>query len=196
MRVGLTGGIGCGKSTAGKMFAELGAIVTDADELAREVVEPGTLGFDGILARWPSVVHDGKVDRAALAEIVFSDPEALTALEEIVHPLVRAREAEIEKSAPQGAIVIHDVPLLFESGYWTTCDKTILVYAPRELRVARVQGRAGWTREAIEKRIDVQIDQDDARTLADYVIENDGDLAHLREQVERVYEELRQGVAG
>ncbi len=196
MRVGLTGGIGCGKSTAGKMFAELGAVVTDADELAREVVEPGTLGFDGILARWPSVVRDGKVDRAALAQIVFSDAKELSELEAIVHPLVRAREAELEKSAPPGSIVVHDVPLLFESGYWSSCDKTILIYAPLEVRIARVQAREGWTREMIEKRIETQIDQEDARNLADYVIENDRDLPYLREQIERVYAELSEGVPG
>lgn len=196
MRVGLTGGIGCGKSTAGKMFSELGALVTDADELAREVVEPGTLGFDGILARWPEVIRDGKVDRPALAKIVFSDAQALSELEAIVHPLVRAREDEIEKGAPPGTIVIHDVPLLFESGIWSSCDKTILIYAPVELRIARVQAREGWTREMIEKRIEVQIDQDDARNLADYVIENDGDLPHLREQIERVYALLSQSAAG
>lgn len=192
MRVGLTGGIGCGKSTAGKIFAELGAVVTDADELAREVVQPGTLGFDAIMARWPAVIRDGAVDRAALASIVFSDAAALSELEKIIHPLVRAREEELEKGYPPETVVIHDVPLLFESGYWSSCDKTILIYAPVETRIARVQAREGWTREQIEKRIEVQIDQEDARSLADYVIENDADLPHLREQIERVYAELAQ----
>ena len=195
MRVGLTGGIGCGKSTAGAMFAELGAIVSDADQLAREVVEPGTPGFDRVAARWPEVVSEGKIDRAALAKIVFSDAQALSDLEAIVHPLVRAREEEIERSAPPGAIVIHDIPLLFESGFWSNCDKTILIYAPVETRIARVKSREGWSRDQIQNRIDVQIDQDEARELADYVIENDGDLPHLREQIERVYADLRQGIA-
>lgn len=195
MRVGLTGGIGCGKSTAGAMFAELGAIVSDADQLAREVVEPGTPGFDRVAVRWPEVVHQGKLDRAALAKIVFSDAQALSELEAIVHPLVRAREEEIERSAPPKAIVVHDIPLLFESGFWSNCDKTILIYAPVETRIARVESREGWTREQIQNRIDVQIDQDEARELADYVIDNDGDLPHLREQIERVYAALSQGVA-
>ncbi|HXP94464.1 MAG TPA: dephospho-CoA kinase [Candidatus Binatia bacterium] len=195
MRVGLTGGIGCGKSTAGAMFAELGAVVTDADQLAHEVVEPGTPGFERVAARWPAVVRDGRIDRAALAGIVFSDAQALRELEAIVHPLVRAREAELEKAAAPGTIVIHDIPLLFESGFYSDCDKTVLIYAPAETRIARVTAREGWSREAIEKRMEVQIDQDDARGLADFVIENDRDLPYLREQIERVYEELRQGVA-
>jgi dephospho-CoA kinase len=177
------------------MFAELGAVVTDADELAREVVEPGTPGFDQVAARWPSVIHDGAIDRAALAAIVFSDAEELTALEAIVHPLVRARERELEKAAPPDSIVIHDIPLLFESGFYSDCDKTILIYAPVEVRMARVEAREGWSREAIEKRMEVQIDQEDARELADYVIENDRDLPYLREQIERIYAELGQGVA-
>jgi dephospho-CoA kinase len=195
MRVGLTGGIGCGKSTAGAMFAELGAIVSDADQLAREVVEPGTPGFNRVAGRWPEVVRDGKLDRAALAKIVFSDAQALAELEAIVHPLVRAREEEIERSAPPKAIVVHDIPLLFESGFWSNCDKTILIYAPVQTRIARVESREGWTREHIQDRIDVQIDQDEARELADYVIDNDGDLPHLREQIERVYADLSQGIA-
>ncbi len=177
------------------MFAELGAVVTDADQLAHEVVEPGTPGFERVAARWPSVIRDGRIDRAALAGIVFSDAQALHELEAIVHPLVRAREVELEKAAPPGTIVIHDIPLLFESGFYSDCDKTVLIYAPVETRIARVAAREGWSREAIEKRLEVQIDQDDARELADFVIENDRDFPYLREQIERVYEELRQGVA-
>ncbi len=176
------------------MFAQLGAVVSDADLLAREVIEPGSPGFQRIAERWPAVVRDRRIDRAALAEIVFSDREALAQLEGIIHPLVRERERAIERAAPPDAIVIHDIPLLFERGFSAECDKTILVYAPVELRIARIAAREGWSREAIERRIRAQIDQEKARSLADFVIENDADLEHLRAQVERVYGALRQSV--
>lgn len=192
MRVGLTGGIGSGKSSAAEIFAELGALVVDADVLAREAVAPGTKGLAQIERRWPQVVHDGILDRAALARIVFDDSQALAELEAIVHPFVRARAAEIEGTAAPDQLVVHVVPLLFESGYWSTCDKTLYVDAPVETRIARVIARDGWTREEIERRIAVQIDRDEALELADYVIENDGDLAKLRGEVERVDALLRQ----
>src|SRR5579875_200259 len=165
------------------MFAQLGAVVSDADLLAREVIEPGSPGFQRIAERWPAVVRDRRIDRAALAQ-----------LEGIIHPLVRERERAIERAAPPDAIVIHDIPLLFERGFSAECDKTILVYAPVELRIARIAAREGWSREAIERRIRAQIDQEKARSLADFVIENDADLEHLRAQGERVYGALRQSV--
>jgi dephospho-CoA kinase len=190
LRVGLTGGIGSGKSAAASFLAARGATVIDADALAREAVAPGSEGLRAIAERWPQVVApDGTLDRAAMAGIVFADPAARAALNAIVHPSVRARAAELEREAPEG-IVVHMIPLLFEGDYWRACDKNVLVVAPDELRVARVVARDGGDRDAVERRMAAQIDPALARRRADYVIENDGDLALLRQRSERVYDAL------
>ena len=118
MRVGLTGGVGSGKSTVARMFAELGALVIDADAIAREVVEPGTSGFDAVVERFGDAVvrTDGSLDRSALARIVFNDAGEREALNAIVHPLVRARMAQLMQAAPDDAVVVWDIPLLVENG--------------------------------------------------------------------------------
>lgn len=192
MRVGLTGGIGSGKSAVADLFASYGAVIVDADVLAREVVAPGTPGLAAIAKRWPAVVRDGVLDRAALAKQVFlsdHDQERL-ALDAIVHPLVRTLAAEREAAAGRQAIVVQVVPLLFEGDFWRTCARTVLVVAPRELRIARVVARDGWTREQIEARMAAQIDPEVARTRADDVIENDADLAMLAERSRSVYDRI------
>ncbi len=190
MRFGLTGGIGSGKSAVAKLFTGFGAVVIDADELAREAVAPGSPGLAHIAARWPEIVPDGMLDRAALARLVFANPRERAALDAIVHPIVRALAAEREANTGPDALVVHVVPLLFEGDYWTTCARNVLVVAPRELRIARVMARDGWSREQIEARMAAQIEPDRARELADEVIENDADPATLAERARAVYERL------
>ncbi len=190
MRVGLTGGIGSGKSAVAKLFAGFGATIVDADVLAREAVAPGSSGFAEIAASWPQTILDGVLDRAALAAIVFADSAARAQLDAIVHPRVRALAAEREAAAGDDAIVVHVVPLLFEGDYWRTCVRNVLVTAPREMRIARVMARDGWTREAIEARMAAQIDPERARALADDVIENDAGRDALAARARAVYERI------
>jgi len=190
LRAGLTGGIGSGKSAVAAFFAERGATVIDADVLAREVVAPGSAGLREIGALWPSAIGaDGALDRAALAAVVFADDAARARLNAITHPRVRARAAELERAAPDG-LVVHVVPLLFEGDFWRGCDKTVVVFAPAEARIARVVARDATDAEAVERRMAAQIDPVLARARADYVIENDGDLGDLRERTAQVHAAL------
>jgi dephospho-CoA kinase len=190
LRVGLTGGIGSGKSAVASLLAERGATVIDADVLAREAVAAGSAGLREIAAAWPEAIGPGgALDRPALARIVFADDTARARLNAITHPRVRALGAQREQQAPDG-VVVHVVPLLFEGEFWRTCDKTVVVIAPPEVRVARVIARDAAEREAVERRMAAQIDPELARTRADYVIENDGDLDALRRRSDRVYERL------
>ena len=196
LRVGLTGGIGSGKSAVAAFFAELGATVIDADVLAREVVAPGSAGLREIRARWPAAVGpDGALDRPALAAIVFADDAARARLNAITHPLVRALATELERDAPDG-LVVHVVPLLFEGDFWRACDKTVVLFAPAETRVARVVARDATDASAVERRMAAQIDPALARARASYVIENDGDLGDLRARSARVHAALLRDLAG
>jgi len=195
LRVGLTGGIGSGKSAVAAFLAEQGATIVDADLLAREVVAPGSEGLREIAARWPQAIGaDGALDRAALAAIVFADEDARRALNAITHPRVRARAAQREAEAPEG-IVVHAVPLLFEGDFWRTCEKNVVVIAPREARIGRVVARDAAQRADVERRMAAQIDPDEARRRADYVVENDGDLAQLRARSARLYDALARDLA-
>ncbi|HTD37150.1 MAG TPA: dephospho-CoA kinase [Candidatus Limnocylindrales bacterium] len=190
LRVGLTGGIGSGKSAVAAVFAERGATVIDADVLAREVVAPGSEGLHEIAALWPHAVGaGGALDRAALAALVFADEAARAKLNAITHPRVRARAEELEREAPDG-LVVHVIPLLFEGDYWRRCEKTVVVIAPAEARIARVIARDALERQAVERRMAAQIDPALARTRADYIVENDGDLGALRERSLRVHDAL------
>lgn len=189
LRVGLTGGIGSGKSAVADRWRLRGATIIDADLLAREVVAPGTDGFRALRARFATAVVDGALDRTALARIVFSDARALEALNAIVHPRVRARADELEADAPDG-LVVHVVPLLFEGDYGRRCDATVAVIAPLEVRIARVMTRDGLSRTDVERRIAAQIDPAEARARASYVVENDGDLAVLDARADAVYDAL------
>ncbi len=190
MRVGLTGGIGSGKSEVARILQELGAFVIDADDLARAAVAPGSGGLVAIERAWPDVVRNGALDRAKMAQIVFADPRARERLNEIVHPLVRKLGAQQEAAASPGQLVVHVVPLLFETGFAAMVDRTILVTAPLDVRIARVMARDGSDEEHVRARIAAQIDPAAARERADYTIENDGDLEHLRAQTRAVYETL------
>lgn len=187
-RIGLTGGIGSGKSTVAHLFADRGAFVVDADRIAREVVAPGTPGLAEVVATFgPGVLSaEGSLDRAALASIVFADPAARQRLNEITHPRIAARTAEIMAALPADAIVIHDVPLLVESGLAGAYDLVVVVDAPDETRVARLVGR-GMDEEDARARIASQSSREERLAAADIVIDNSGSLAELTEQIDRAW---------
>lgn len=190
MRVGLTGGIGSGKSEVARIFSQLGAYVIDTDVLAREAVQKGSEAITKIKDRWPSVVQHGEIDRAALAEIVFGDPKAREKLNSIIHPVVRKLAMDREKLAEPGQLVVHVVPLLFETGYVDSVQKSVLVTAPLERRIWRVVNRDNVDDMKVRRRISAQIDPEVARDRADFVIENDGDFQQLRERTRDVFEKL------
>lgn len=192
MRVGLTGGIASGKSTVSAILAELGAVVIDADELAREVVARGTPGLARVVEEFgPEILTpEGDLDRPELGRIVFADEPRRKALEAIVHPLVFERYAELEAAAPEHGLVVHDIPLLAESGRADTFDAVIVVETPAEVQVERMLRDRGWTREDAEARIAAQATPEQRRAIATHLIVNTGTREDLREQVERVYREL------
>jgi len=191
--VALTGGIGAGKSTVAEMLARRGAIVIDADRIAREVVEPGTDAFRAIVARFgPEVVGpDGRLDRTALADRAFATPEARRALEEITHPAIGAEVLRRTAAAPVGSVVVHDIPLLVEGGRSDTGGyaAVIVVEAPTALRLERLE-RRGLRRDDAQARMAVQADDDQRRRVATHVLVNDGDLSHLETQVAGLWAEL------
>jgi dephospho-CoA kinase len=193
MRVGLTGGVASGKSTVSAILADLGAIVIDSDKLAREVVEPGTPGLAAVVEEFGEDVlaDDGGLDRAALGAIVFADDEKRRRLEGILHPLIRARSAEIEAQAPAGALVVHDIPLLAESGQADRFDAVVVVDVPEETQVERMTSQRGWTEQDARSRIAAQASREQRRAIATCVIENTGTKDDLRERVAEVVEELR-----
>jgi dephospho-CoA kinase len=192
MRVGLTGGIASGKSTVAAMLAELGATVIDADRLAREVVAKDTPGLAQVVdAFGPEILTaDGDMDRAKVGEIVFNDEAKRKVLEGIVHPLVFERYAELEAAAPQDGIVVHDIPLLAESGRADTFDAVLVVETPAEVQVDRMLRDRGWTRSDAESRIAAQASAEQRRTIATHLIVNTGTRDDLRKRVEEVYREL------
>jgi dephospho-CoA kinase len=190
VRVGLTGGIGAGKSQVAAFFAELGAFIVDTDEIGREVVAPHSDGLMQIARVWPQVVRNGVLDRAALAEIVFSEPPARERLNALLHPHIRRRALERETLAKPGQVIVHVVPLLFETGYDSLVDKTVLVVAPLEQRVARIVERDRIDERRVRARMAAQIAPEEAYPRADFVIENHGNLDHLRDRTRAVYEAL------
>ena len=190
MRVGLTGGIGAGKSAAAAIFTRLGAFVVDTDEIAREVVAPNSDGLMEIARVWPQTVRGGVLDRAALAEIVFNDSAARECLNALLHPHIRRRAIEREARAVSGQLVVHVVPLLFETRYDRLVDASVLVVAPLEERIARIVARDRLDEGRVRARMAAQIAPERARERADFVIENDGSLEHLESQVRGVYAAL------
>lgn len=195
MRVGLTGGIASGKSTVSAILTELGAVVIDADRLAREVVAKGTPGLQQVVEAFgPEILtEDGEMDRAAVGRIVFEDEHQRKRLESIVHPLVFERYAALEAAAPEDGIVVHDIPLLAESGRVADFDAVIVVDAPHETQVERMLRDRGMTREDAESRIAAQATREQRRAIATYVIENTGTREDLRQRVTEVFEQLRSG---
>ena len=191
MNVGLTGGLGSGKSTVAALLGEHGAVIIDADVVAREVVRAGTPGFAAVVARFgPDVVgRDGELDRAALARIVFADGAALDELNAIVHPLVGSRSAELAAAVPPGAVVVHDIPLLAENGLADRFDTVVVVEADREIRLARLAER-GLTRAEAEARMAAQATDEKRRAIADEIVRNDDDLDSLARQIDRLWDRL------
>jgi dephospho-CoA kinase len=193
LRVGLTGGIGAGKSEVSARLAAQGAVVIDADAIAREVVEPGTEGLAEVVdAFGPEVLlPDGTLDRPRLGEIVFADPELRGKLNEIVHPRVGARMAELEREAGAASIVVHDVPLIAESGRTDAYDLVVVVDVPPRVQLDRLVRRRGMTREQAEARMAAQASREQRLAIADIVIDNSGSLAELDRQVGDLWSELR-----
>lgn len=198
--VGLTGGIGSGKSTVAARFSELGAHVIDADVVAREVVGRGTTGLEDIVTRFGSAVlaADGSLDRAALAAIVFDDDEARTALNAITHPRIAERIAEriadhvhAEADEPHARIVVVDHPLLIETGQAEAFPAVVVVLAPEDLRLQRLVASRGMDRDDARARLRAQVGDEVRRAVATHVITNDGDLDHLHAQVDAVHGSLR-----
>ena len=196
LRIGLTGGIGSGKSTVSALLAKRGAVVIDADRIARAVVEPGTPGLAAVVEAFGEQVlkADGSLDRPGLAAVVFADPAARKRLDGIVHPLVRARAAELAAAAPEDAVVVHDVPLLVETGQAGSYDLVLVVEAELETRVQRLVAR-GLSEADARARIAVQADDEQRRAAADVVLDNSGTEEELAAQVDRFWAE-RVGSAG
>ena len=192
MRVGLTGGVASGKSTVSAMLAELGAVIIDADALAREVVAKGTPGLAAVVEEFGEDLlgPDGELDRPAMGRLVFGDEAARKRLEAIIHPLVFERIVELEQDSPPEAVVVHDIPLLAENGRGGDFDAVIVVDAPNELQVERMTRDRGWTEDDARSRIAAQSSREDRRAIATHLIENTGTREDLRERVAEVFAEV------
>jgi len=190
--VGLTGGIASGKSTVSQILRDLGAVVIDADALAREVVAKGTPGLDAVVAEFGAGLlgPDGELDRPRMGELVFADESARRRLEAIVHPLVFERIVALEESAPEGAVVVHDIPLLAESGRADTFDAVLVVDVPEEQQVERGVAR-GMAESDVRDRMATQATRDQRRAIATHLIDNTGTVEDLRARVTALYDELR-----
>jgi dephospho-CoA kinase len=196
LRVALTGGIASGKSMVAAELAARGATIIDADVLAREVVEPGTPALAAIIDRFgEQVVAEGRLDRARLAQIVFADSLARRDLEQIVHPAVRARAAELERAAGDAAIVVHVIPLLVETGQQGDFDLVVTVDVDHETQIQRLAARNGFTRGEAESRVAAQAGREDRKIVADVIVDNTGSVTRLREQVDVLWAELSSAAA-
>jgi dephospho-CoA kinase len=193
LKVGLTGGIGAGKSEVSRLLASYGAVVVDADRIAREVVEPGTPGLDAVVAAFGEgiLAADGTLDRPALGAIVFADAEKLKMLNAIVHPLVGARSAELERAADEDAVIVHDVPLLTENGLAELYHLVVVVDASPETQLDRLVRLRGTTEADARARMAAQATREQRLAVADLVIDNDGPLTALEPQVRKVWRELK-----
>jgi dephospho-CoA kinase len=191
VHLGLTGGIASGKSTVAAELARLGAVVVDADALARAVVAPGTEGLDRVREAFgpTAIAADGSLDRAAVGQLVFADPEKRLVLNGIIHPLVRAEGRRLAAEAGPDAVVVQDVPLLVESGQTGAYDLVVVVEADPEERVARMIRDRGMTEEDARARMAAQATDEQRRAVADVVIVNDAGLEDLRRATRRVWDE-------
>lgn len=194
-RVGLTGGVASGKSTVSAILAELGAVVIDADLLAREVVAPGSAGLAEVVAAFgPTVLTEtGELDRPALGAIVFADDSRRRELEAIIHPRVRARAAELESAAPPDSLVVHDIPLLVETGRAGEFDAVIVVDVPEQTQIDRMVTLRGMTEQDARARIAAQASREQRVAAATYVIDNSGSLEDLRARVAEIHGLLSPG---
>jgi dephospho-CoA kinase len=197
LKVGLTGGIGAGKSEVSRLLVEHGAVLIDADRIAREVVEPGTPGLAAVVEAFGSDVlaPDGSLDRPALGAIVFADADRLAVLNSIVHPLVGARSAELEAAATGDSVVVHDVPLLAENGLAPLYDLVIVVDASPETQLDRLVRLRGMSEEDARARMAAQATRDKRLETADIVIDNDVPLDELHRRVDAVWADLAQRAA-
>ena len=193
LKVGLTGGIAAGKSEVSRRLAERGAVIIDADAVAREVVAPGTRGLAEITAAFGPGVLDagGALDRGRLGEIVFADSALLGKLNAIVHPWVAERMLEIERAAPPDAIVVHDVPLLAENRLAGQYDVVVVVDVPAEVQLDRLTRQRGMPEDQARERMDAQASRAERLEIADIVVDNSGPLAGLDHRVDGLWEELR-----
>ncbi|MFF1816610.1 dephospho-CoA kinase [Kribbella sp. NPDC058245] len=193
LRVGLTGGIGAGKSAVSSRLAARGAIVIDSDVLAREVVAKGTEGLAEVVAEFgPEVLTaEGEMDRPAVGQIVFGDAAARKRLEAVIHPRVRARAAEIEASAPDDAIVVHDIPLLVETGQADKFDAVLVVDVPAAVQLERLTRQRKMDAGEAEQRIASQATREQRLAVADIVVDNSGTLAELETRLDEVWATLR-----
>ncbi|MGY5007766.1 dephospho-CoA kinase [Streptomyces sp. 900105755] len=192
LKVGLTGGIGAGKSEVSRLLVEHGAVLIDADRIAREVVAPGTLGLAAVTEAFgPEVLAaDGSLDRPRLGSIVFADPARLAVLNSIVHPLVGARSRELESAAADDAVVVHDVPLLAENGLAQLYDVVVVVDTAPETQLDRLTRLRGMTEEDARARMAAQATREKRLEIADIVIDNDVPLDALRQRVGDVWADL------
>jgi dephospho-CoA kinase len=189
--VGLTGGIGSGKSLAAQFFAELGALVIDADQLARDAIERGSDGFDELSATFgDSILSNGLVDRRALGELVFRDAEAKKKLEGIIHPIVRREFEEAVQSLEQDQILIYEIPLLFETKAMERFDYIVTVESDMQLRKDRLL-KKGLRNSEVESRIAAQASREERVSIADQVFENNGSEDELLRSVENLWELLK-----
>ncbi|MFE5945553.1 dephospho-CoA kinase [Streptomyces sp. NPDC056480] len=192
LKVGLTGGIGAGKSEVSRLLVSYGAVLIDADRIAREVVEPGTPGLAAVVEAFGEDVltAEGTLDRPKLGSIVFADADRLATLNAIVHPLVGARSAELERRAGTGDVVVHDVPLLTENGLAPLYDLVVVVDASPETQLDRLVRLRGMAESEARARMSAQATRAQRLDVADLVIDNDGPLDALERQVRKVWDEL------
>ena len=192
LNVGLTGGIAAGKSAVATRLKELGAVLIDADAIARAVVEPGTPGLEAVVAAFGQQVlgPDGSLDRPALGALVFADEAARQKLNSIVHPLVRAQALELRAAAAPGAVVVQDIPLLVETGQGQDFDVVLVVAAPLTERLRRMTEDRGMSTADAEARIDAQATDEQRAAVADEIIDNSGTLEQLRARVDEIWDKL------
>ena len=192
MRIGLTGGIASGKSTVARKLEQLGAFTIDADVLARDVVALGTEGLKAVVARFGDAVlaADGSLDRRALAGIVFADLQARADLNAIIHPLVRERAAEVEAAAPVGAVVVHVIPLLVETGQQDRFDAVVVVDTTVEEQLRRLTRRDGLTQTEAEQRVAAQASREERLDAATHVIDSSGPVRETMRQVDELWRSL------
>lgn len=187
LKVALTGGIGSGKSTVAEMLQECGAIVIDSDQLARDVIERGTAGYEAVLAAFgDSILTDGDIDRGKLAEVVFQDEQKRKKLESIIHPLVRDAAEKAMRKLPTDSVVINQIPLLVETDGAKRFDHVITVSASEEIRRGRLAQR-GLKDYEITKRLQAQVNDPAREAIADSIVRNEGSLDDLQRSVEEMW---------
>lgn len=192
MRIGLTGGIASGKSTVARKLEQLGAFTIDADVLARDVVALGTEGLKAVVARFGNSVlaADGSLDRSVLARVIFADPQARADLNAIIHPLVRERAAELEAAAPAGAVVVHVIPLLVETGQQGDFDAVVVVDTTVEEQLRRLTRRDSLTQTEAEQRVAAQASREERLGAATHVIDSSGPVRETMRQVDELWQNL------